>query len=197
MVFAHYRCAFSRVLKYAHQLLDDVAKDKDGADHDALALGVLKPGGITCQWVGKFAEFSQSGGHCFAPLIAAYRRDANGEGLGLSSSFLYNLSERFAELFPQPGSRDAHNDVGPDTSQDEPFDEDTLQRLFVAEYLHGRLDKEPAKAEKQREQAGQLMRQLIAVCYQPDARRSTKRRFDLDGARLIKFLALDGKEGAE
>jgi CRISPR-associated protein Cmr2 len=197
LVFAHYRCAFSRVLKYAHELLDDVAKDQDGADHDALALGVLKPGGITCQWVGKFEKFSQNGGHCFAPLIAAYQRDANGEDRGLSSSFLYNLSERFAELFPQPGSRDAHNDVGPDTSQDEPFDEDTLHRLFVAEFLHGRLDKEPAKAEKQRKQAGQLMRQLIAVCYQADARRSTKRRFDLDGARLIKFLALDGKEGAE
>jgi CRISPR-associated protein Cmr2 len=195
LVFAHYRCAFSRVLKYAHELLDDVAKD--GAGRNALALGVLKPGGITCQWVGKFAEFSQNGGHCFAPLIATYRRDANGEGLGLSSSFLYNLSERFAELFPQPGSRGAHNDADLDTSQDEPFDEDTLQRLFVAEYLHGRLDKEPAKAEKQRGQAGQLMSQLIAVCYQADVRRSTKRRVDLDGARLIKFLALDGKEGAE
>jgi CRISPR-associated protein Cmr2 len=195
LVFAHYRCAFSRVLKYAHELLDDVAKD--GAGRDALAIGVLKPGSITCQWVGKFEKFSQNGGHCFASLIAAYRRDANGEGLGLSSSFLYNLSERFAELFPQPGSRGAHNDADLDASQDEPFDEDTLQRLFVAEYLHGRLDKEPAKAEKQREQAGQLMRQLIAVCYQPDARCSTERRFDLGGARLIKFLALDGKEGAE
>ena len=195
LVFAHYRCAFSRVLKYAHELLDEVAKD--GAGRDALALAVLKPGGVACQWVGKFEMFSQNGGHCFAPLIAAYRRNANGEDRGLSSSFLYNLSERFAELFPLPGARDAHNDAGPGTSQDEPFDEDTLQRLFVAEFLHGRLDKEPAKAEKQREQAGQLMRQLIAVCYQPDARCSTKRRFDLDGARLIKFLALDGKEGAE
>jgi CRISPR-associated protein Cmr2 len=195
LVFAHYRCAFSRVLKYAHVLLDDGAKD--GAGRDALALAVLKPGGVACQWVGKFEKFSRNGGHYFAPLIAAYRRNANREDRGLSSSFLYNLSERFAELFPLPGARDAHNDAGPGTSQDEPFDEDTLQRLFVAEYLHGRLDKEPAKAEKQREQAGQLMRQLIAVCYQPDARCSTKRRFDLEGARLIKFLALDGKEGAE
>jgi CRISPR-associated protein Cmr2 len=195
LVFAHYRCAFSRVLKYAHELLDDVAKD--GAGRDAVALAVLKPGGVACQWVGKFEKFSRNGGHCFAPLIAAYRRNANGEDRGISSSFLYNLSERFAELFPLPEARDAHNDAGPDTSQDEPFDDDALQRLFVAEFLHGRLDKEPAKAEKQREQAGQLMRQLITVCYQPDARRSTKRRFDLDGARLIKFLALDGKEGAE
>ena len=194
LVFAHYRCAFSRVLEYAHELLHNVAKD--GADRDALAIAVLKPGGVACRWVGKFGQFIHDGSHCFAPLIAAYSKEANHDGRGLSSSFLYNLRERFGELFEPVNSAGEEDHAGRDTAS-EPFDEDALQRLFVAEYLHGRLDKDPAEARRQRDEAERLMRQLIAVCYQPDARRGSKRRFDLDGARLVKFLALGGKEGAE
>ena len=194
IVFTHYRCAFSHVLKYAHKLLDDVAKD--GANRNAVAIGVLKPGGVACQWVGKFEHFIENRSHCFAPLIAAYDKEANREGRSLSSSFLYNLYERFGELFKPARSGENGDDAGPNTA-DDPFDADAIQHLFVAEFLHGRLDKDPAKAEKQREQASHLMRQLIAVCNQPDLGRPSKRRFDLDGARLVKFLALDGKEGAE
>jgi CRISPR-associated protein Cmr2 len=195
LVFAHYRCAFSRVLAYAHELLDDVAKD--GAGRDAIAMGVLKPGGVACQWVQKFDPFIQNGSHCFEPLIKAYQKEANREGRGLSSSFLYNLRERFAELFAEKGAAHAGRNTGTAQTADAPFDDETLTRLFVAEYLHGRLDKDPAKANEQREAARQLMGQLIAVCWQADARCPNQRRFDLDGARLVKFLALDGKEGAE
>lgn len=202
LVFAHYRCAFSRVLKYAHELLDGVAKD--GAGRDALAIGVLKPGGVTCQWVGKFDPFIQNGSHCFQPLIEAYQRESdrerhqvNSEGPRLSSSFLHNLRERYAELFEEGRPPDACEDADAAQTAVERFDEETLTRLFVAEYLHGRIDRDPAKARQQRDEAEKLMGQLIAVCWQPDARRPGKHRFDLDGARLVKFLALDGKEGAE
>ena len=181
LVFAHYRCAFSRVLDHAHHLLDDVAKD--GADRDALAIGVLKPGGVACQWVAKFGDFLRNGAHCFTALVKGYERGERGERDGLSSSFLYNLCQRFSALFGPSGA--------------EPFDSETLRQLFVAEYLHGRIDKDLNKARHQREEAGKLMRQLIAVCRQPDPRRPDRQRFDLDGARLVKFLALDGKEGAE
>jgi len=195
LVFAHYRCAFSRVLAYAHELLDGVAKD--GAGRDAIAMGVLKPGGVACQWVGKFNCFIPNGSHCFQPLIQAYQKEANREGRGLSSSFLYNLRERFAELFGEERAANGCRDPGTAQTPDAPFDDETLTSLFVAEYLHGRLDKDPAKANEQREAARQLMGQLIAVCWQADAHCPNQRRFDLDGARLVKFLALDGKEGAE
>jgi CRISPR-associated protein Cmr2 len=195
LVFAHYRCAFSRVLTYAHELLDDVAKE--GAGRDAIAMGLLKPGGVACQWVGKFDHFIQNGSHCFQPLIQAYQKEANREGRGLSSSFLYNLRERFAQLFGEQRATNDRRAAGRAPTAEAPFDDDTLTSLFVAEYLHGRLDKDPAKANEQREAARQLMDQLIAVCWQADARCPNQRRFDLDGARLVKFLALDGKEGAE
>jgi len=42
------------------------------------------------------------------------------------------------------------------------------------------------------------MQQLLKVCYQGDPRRANgRKRFDLAGARFVKFLALAGKEGAE
>jgi CRISPR-associated protein Cmr2 len=196
LVFAHYRCASSRVLEHAHHLLNTVAKN--GADRDALALGVLKPGGVTCQWVGKFNQFIQNGAHCFAPLVAAFGEDCDRRApqsaqsrVRLSSSFLYNLRERFGELFGSPVSG-ADSDANAST-----FDEKTLTNLFVAEYLHGRLDKEPVEAQRQREDAKQLMEQLIQVCQQAAVSSLGGKRLDLDGARLVKFLALDGKEGVE
>jgi hypothetical protein len=170
---------------------------KEGAGRDAIAMGLLKPGGVACQWVGKFDHFIQNGSHCFQPLIQAYQKEANREGRGLSSSFLYNLRERFAQLFGEQRATNDRRAAGRAPTAEAPFDDDTLTSLFVAEYLHGRLDKDPAKANEQREAARQLMDQLIAVCWQADARCPNQRRFDLDGARLVKFLALDGKEGAE
>jgi CRISPR-associated protein Cmr2 len=190
LVFAHYRCAFSRVLKHAHHLLDVAAKD--GAGRDALAIGVLKPGGVSCRWAAKFNDFVQVGYHCFAPLVEAYRRGERNERDGLSSSFLYNLRERFGELFNPTRSLAKSGTTAADT-----FDDATLEALFVTEYLHGRISKVTAQAESQRKVAEQLMGKLIHVCRQPDSRHPDGKRFDLDGARLVKFLALDGKEGAE
>lgn len=183
LVFAHYRCAFSRVLGYAHELLDDVAKAVDGKD--ALALGVLKPGGGACQWCAKFETLIADSPHCFKPLIDAYKKEGEGKVGSLSSSFLYNLRERFADLLGEEAD-------GAQASDGIPFDRDTLRKLLVAEYVHDKIEKqETAKAERQRKEAERLITQLLKVCEQPDG------RFSLDGARLVKFLALDGKEGAE
>jgi CRISPR-associated protein Cmr2 len=179
------------VLEHAHHLLDDVAKD--GADRDALAIAVLKPGGVTCQWVGKFDTFTQGGDHCFAPLVRAYKRGERGERDGLTSSFLYNLRERFGQLLAAPIADPVARQPISDA-----FDRDTLRDLFVAEYLHGRREKrDPDKARQELEKARQLMTRLLAVCHQPTPACSGDMRLDLDGARLVKFLALDGKEGVE
>jgi len=185
LVLAHYRCAFSRVLGYAHELLDDVAKD--GASRDAIAIGLLKPGGVACQWCAKFEDFIRNGSHVFAPLLDAYRQGRkNGENKvgSLSSSFLFNLRQRFAEL--------THHEADSGVPAEIPFARDTLRKLFVAEYLHDKLEPHnPAMAEQQRRLAEALIGQLVAICVEPGG------RFNLDALRLVKFLALDGKEGAE
>jgi CRISPR-associated protein Cmr2 len=188
LVFAHYRCAFSRVLKCAHEMLDEVAKE--GADKDALAIGVLKPGGKTCQWVAKFGDFIDGGANCFAPLVEAFAAQRRSENDGLSASFLYNLRDRFGKLF--------ENADTPDAPRSHPFDIETLEKFFIAEYLNGRREKnDAANEQRQFGEAKQLMQQLLKVCHQPEACQPGGKRLNFDGARLVKFLALDGKEGAK
>jgi CRISPR-associated protein Cmr2 len=189
IVFAHYRCPFSQVMAHAHHMLDKVAKD--GAGRDAVALEVFKSSGITCRWVGKFAHFTEthggSGAHCFAPLIAAFKET---EGSSLSSKLLYNLRARYEEIIEDINSRAPEN-LLPEI--------ENLQKLFVAEAIHGRLDRDPVIAQRQRNDATALIQKLLHICLQSDDAEPPRPKFklSLDGARLIKFLALDGKEGAE
>ena len=59
VVFAHVRRPLSSVISEAHRLLDDVAKDSNG--RDSLAAGVLKPGGLHCQWTTTWTRKRQAG----------------------------------------------------------------------------------------------------------------------------------------
>lgn len=186
IVFAHYHCTFSRVLASAHELLDDVAKEFTG--RDALAIRVLKPGGKTCEWSAPFSHFMKTEPHIFAPLLEDFddgeRQNRNSEAI-LSTSLLYNLRERFLNL------------VQGDTAH---IERDDLHALFMAESLLGKRDLN--QASEQRKQTERMMNHLLDVCQ--IARRNPETRqiapassFSFDGARLVKFLALNGKEGAE
>ncbi|WP_052361883.1 type III-B CRISPR-associated protein Cas10/Cmr2 [Geminisphaera colitermitum] len=190
VVFAHYHAPLRRVLHHAHQRLENDAKE--GAGRDAIAISVLKPGGTTCQWVGKFDRFlttnpdTNAPENCFTPLIKKFRDDTNDGtsagtgGVTISSKFLYNLRTRFADF---SGTRS------------------DFVRLFTAELIHGRLDKDPGKAKQQREAAAALMEKLTDLCI-PNPTTTAEQpkplfKLDFDCARLVRFLALDGKEGNE
>ena len=178
IVFAHYRCTFRRVLASAHDLLDNVAKDKTG--RDSLAIRVLKPGGQTCEWSAPFSQLSKIAPHIFKPLTECF-----GEHKLLSSSLLYNLRERFNQIID---------------GKEATADRTQLLKLFTAEALIGKRDLE--NQGQLRNSTEPVMNQLLDVCEgfiripelpkpQPTG------RFSFDGPRLIKFLALDGKERAE
>jgi len=178
IVYAHYHCTFSRVLAYAHELLDVVAKESTG--RDSIAIGVLKPGGITCQWSAPFKHFISGPSHIFAPLIANFR-----DGRTLTSSLLYNLRERFSQLVEGDAARVQRED---------------LLSLFTAEALIG--ERDSGNAAAQRVETGALMDQLLDVCEGRRRNRETGVEeatgvFTFDGPRLVKFLALDGKEGVK
>lgn len=184
IILAHYRCAFNQVLASAHELLDDVAKDQTG--RDSLAIRVLKPGGVTCEWSAPFAYLTKTEPQLFAPLVGEFGEE---KGKTLTSSLLYNLRERFNE-FASGGP--AQSDRSAFRSQ--------LVKLFTAEALIGKRghDDDPSRVRK----TEQVMEQLLDVCEVVRRDPSTKQRkytghYSLDGLRLIKFLALDGKEGAE
>src|SRR5690625_1805240 len=82
VVFAHYRVPLRRVLRHAHQRLDDDAKEATG--RDAIAISVLKPGGETCRWVAKFSKFLDNDSNCFKALTDRFRDD--GDALDMLSS---------------------------------------------------------------------------------------------------------------
>ncbi len=181
IVFAHYRCTFSRVLTSAHDLLDEVAKDRTG--RDAIAIRVLKPGGLTGEWSAPFSHFMKTAPdhpHLFAPLIKQF-----GDKKTLSSSLLYNLRERFSQL----------------TGDDHALaDRTQLHKLFTAEALIGKRDRE--NQDQLHQEINRAMSQLLDVCQTMRRDPQTGQagatgHFTFDGPRLLKFLALDGKEGAE
>ena len=177
IVFAHYRCTFSRVLASAHELLDDVAKDRTG--RDAIAIRVLKPGGMTCEWSAPFGHFMKAEPHLFSPLVTNFKTG------NLSASLLYNLRERFTRL------------TDGDSAQ---ISRAELHALFTAEALIGKQTNDQAANERERVRA--TMNQLLDVSEVMQRNPETKETkstgmFTFDGPRLVKFLALDGKEGAE
>lgn len=98
VVFAHIRFPLSSVIGQAHQLLDDVAKDGNG--RDSLAVGVLKPGGMHCQWVTTWMRRTRRGqGRAHEGLddLADHLRKADGDP-GLSSSLIYRARKTLAML---------------------------------------------------------------------------------------------------
>jgi hypothetical protein len=134
----------------------------------------LKPGGETCRWARKFEHFKPENQeeNCFQPLIKNFTEEDRVDSL--SSKYLYNLGQRFAALEEDAGS----------------FGKDDLTDLFTAELVHGKISKKPAEAEKQRAGARDVIKKLVAVCYDDETK-----QLDFDGARLMRFLALGGKEG--
>jgi CRISPR-associated protein Cmr2 len=172
VIFAHYSIPLRQVIAQAHYFLDKVAKDQTG--RDAIAIAVLKPGGETCRWARKFENFKPENQeeNCFQPLIKNFTEEDRVDSL--SSKYLYNLGQRFAALEEDAGS----------------FGKDDLTDLFTAELVHGKISKKPAEAEKQRAGARDVIKKLVAVCYDDETK-----QLDFDGARLMRFLALGGKEG--
>jgi CRISPR-associated protein Cmr2 len=172
VIFTHYSIPLRQVIAQAHYFLDEVAKDQTG--RDAIAIAVIKPGGETCRWAGKIEHFKSENqeGNCFQPLIDSFNEEDRVDSL--SSKYLYNLRQRFAALEEDAGS----------------FGKDDLTDLFTAELVHGKISKKPPEAEKQRARARAVIDKLVAVCYDDEAK-----QLDFDGVRLMRFLALGGKEG--
>ena len=99
VVFAQIRLPLASVIDEAHRLLDEVAKDGNG--RDSLASGVLKPGGLHCQWTTTWRRRSAAGDS--EPAVVSLRRLVEslrvhvGEP-GLSSALVYRIRHLLARL---------------------------------------------------------------------------------------------------
>ncbi len=86
VVFAHYRLPLRRVLRTAHHLLDDVAKEQCG--RASVALSIQKSGGETARWATPWSYFANSaddGKTCIDALMTMMR-----EG-HIGASVLYRI----------------------------------------------------------------------------------------------------------
>lgn len=88
VVFAHVRLPLRAALDEARRLLDDVAKERNG--RDSLATGVLKRGGLHCEWT---TTWWRDGGSAVAHLgsfVSALKGDDQAE-VGFSASLLHRM----------------------------------------------------------------------------------------------------------
>lgn len=103
IVFAHVRLPLGAVISEAHRLLDDVAKDANG--RDSLAAGVLKRGGMHCEWVTTWTRRASGGGSARATDLLhdlAAHLDEGAAEPGLSSGLLYRTRETLSLLCGWP-----------------------------------------------------------------------------------------------
>jgi len=103
VTFAHMHLALNTVIKEAHRLLDQVAKDGNG--RNSLAVGVLKRGGINAQWVSTWSR--STNGRPSPGAVSALSRVVEALAAGeaeerLSSSLLYRLRESLGLLCGWP-----------------------------------------------------------------------------------------------
>lgn len=106
IVYAHFQYPLMEVLKQAHHLLDDVAKDTTG--RDALAMCLLPKSGINAVWSVPWGIITgkQPGTQPFTELIdkfgSAVEDNSDDEMPSYNTSFLYSLQQQFTKLFNQP-----------------------------------------------------------------------------------------------
>ena len=99
VAFAHVRLPLGAALTEAHRLLDEVAKEANG--RDSLAVGVLKPGGLNCQWVTTWTRRRPDGGASSAVELLdrlAARLGSGAAEPGLSSALIYRVRETLAAI---------------------------------------------------------------------------------------------------
>ncbi|WP_244299757.1 type III-B CRISPR-associated protein Cas10/Cmr2 [Rubrobacter xylanophilus] len=167
LVFAHYNTTLRSVMREAHRLLDEVAKDKNG--RDSLAVSVLTGSGRTVEWVSGWEE--SPGG----TLIARHLQNlASSFDEQFAGRFFYNVRERFGVL---TGEDDHTLIPGLDA-----------EKLLVAEYLKSR------EREGDREKAEAVIEQLLKVCRERrGGEPADEGTLDVSGAMLVRFLATKGR----
>jgi CRISPR-associated protein Cmr2 len=104
VVFAHVRLPLGAVIGEAHRLLDEVAKDANG--RDSLAVGVLKRGGLRCEWVTTWTRRSPDieepwrATSVLQELAACLKREMTEPGL--SSGLIYRIRDTLSLLCGWP-----------------------------------------------------------------------------------------------
>ena len=186
--YAHVKMPLTRILRDAHQLLDEIAKEQCG--RDAIAMRVWKPGGQALEWAMPWERaFNGDGQIKIAQLATRF----SGNNTEFSSKFFYRIRERFDLLNPP------HSKLG-QPEQAAIFNNTDLLSLLAVDYLasginDGRRDKLQIK------DAERIIQPLLEQCRPVVRSKSdkgvsfcTSNHLKADGALLVRFLAHKGVE---
>lgn len=175
--YAHMNTALGVVVRDAHRLLDDIAKDKTG--RDALACRVWKRGGPVLTWSQPWSVIDD--GLLITSVQKAFTDDTDKPDR-FSSKFFYKLRDLFELVNTEEFI--AHNE--------------DIKDLLVAEYLANREHSWPDEMTKQEilDTAVSRIRQLLHLCLEQqrtiidnsDVTTTSTGKYNDAGALLVRFL---------
>ena len=175
--FAHIKTPLMKIIKDAHSLLDDVAKDQTG--RDSLAIRIHKPGGLHAQWSMPWTPLLKDNA-----LLTVVDELSKSTNVTLTNGFLMRSFDLLSELM--------------DSNGDLVVDEEVLIKLITQEYVHsGLLD---GDKKRQKEIAALQVSQLMAVCKKQKRVVGEKscdisfeqQGYQADAIKVVRFLATKG-----
>ena len=186
--YAHMQTALGVVVRDAHKLLDEVAKDRCG--RDGLACRVWKRGGPVLTWAQPWervlaAESLPESKRKPATIVdeaKALFQDESDDAGHFSSKFFYKLRELLEKVTDEKGALSFG------------LKEDTAQGVLVAEYLANRDVGWPRDwTEKKKREAGlHRVKRLLALIQEhkrDKGQLEATGRYRADGALFVRFLS--------
>lgn len=179
--YAHVKMPLTRVIRDAHDLLDNVAKD--GCGRDAIACRVWKPGGKALQWAMPWAKAIDQDQVILQRIADQFRR--RDQQTPFANRFFYRIRERLESFAPaedQPGGLNEHQ----------------ASALMAAEYLASGVNQARGDAPRlSAEQARLTIAELLDQCrewWRRDGTLVAEDHWPADGALLVRFLVQKGVE---
>ncbi len=200
--FAHVKMPLGKILRDAHDLLDNVAKE--GRGRDAIACRVWKPGGLAVEWAMPWKCALMPDTIVLEKLADEFRatrgvvtdeegttEQAAQDNDRFVGKFFFKIRERFALLNPEKCEFRAPGE------QTGGLDPEQAVSLMAAEYLDS-----GAATTGNLERARAIVRPLLEQCrpVRRDQKETDPRKWprstclDADGAMLLRFLAQKGVE---
>lgn len=182
LVFASYKVPLRSVMREAHSILDDVAKEENG--RGSIAVSVLKGSGKYCQYVSSWKGLT----HENEILLEEIAGSLSGEGR-LSGSFFYKMRDLMVMLSGESLWR-----PGMFLELKEGMQDIDINQLLLAEYLNA-LEHTAGIDDKARQEAEMIMNRLLNVSQRhkgiemASGTAHLNPAFGVDGPLLIKFLA--------
>jgi len=182
--YAHIKMPLTKVLRDAHDLLDNLAKEARG--RDTIACRVWKPGGLAVEWAMPWECAVVDGELVVERLASEFQASMSEAGRDLANGFFYRIRERFDLLNP------ANSNTQGVLGESEQLD------LMAMEYLNSGLVRNlmlgmpyaRSRISDLLSQCRPKQRKRVASTVQYDA----SSRLEADGALLVRFLALKGVE---